>query len=235
MPDGCIRVGTSGYSYPQWRGSFYPEKLAPAAFLEHYASRCCTVEINNTFYRFPGQKMLEDWRERTPPEFRFAVKANQRITHSGQLRDVGQLTQDFIERCAALGDKLGPILFQLPPTLKRDDDRLQKFLAALPPGARCALEFRHASWFDEHVLALLAGARAALVISEGEKLAPLRATTTDFCYVRLRRDDYDQTALTAWRSWFQEQSSAGREVYAYLKHEDERSPEPFLRALQGQP
>jgi uncharacterized protein YecE (DUF72 family) len=234
MPESRIYVGTSGYSYPQWKGTFYPEKLAATKFLEFYAQRVATVEINNSFYRFPGQKMLEEWRERTPPDFRFAVKANQRITHAGQLRDVGQVTQDFVERCSALGDKLGPILFQLPPTLKRDDERLGGFLAVLPRGARCALEFRHASWLDEQVLAMLSGAGVALAVSDGEKLTPPRLATANFCYVRLRRDDYDAAALTGWRGWFQEQAAAGHEVYAYLKHEDARSPEEFLRILQGQ-
>lgn len=232
MAEGRILTGTSGYSYKEWKGSFYPQDLAQTKFLEYYAEHLPTVEINNTFYRFPSQKMLEDWRTRTPDAFRFAIKANQRITHTSRLQDVSEVTRDFLERCGALGDKLGPILFQLPPNLKRDDERLDGFLAGVPRGARCALEFRHATWFDEAVYAKLSGAGVALVISEDDKGSAPRLATADFCYVRLRKDEYDEDAQADWAAWFAAQSQAGRDVYAYLKHDQSGpSPEPILQRL----
>jgi uncharacterized protein YecE (DUF72 family) len=232
MPTGRLFAGTSGYSYKEWKPAFYPEKLPATQFLAYYAERLGTVEINNTFYRFPGAGLLKAWRDGTPAAFRFAVKANQKITHHGRLREVGELTRDFVERCAVLGDKLGPILFQLPPNFKRDDERLAPFLAELPTGPRYALEFRHVSWFDDAVLARLREAGVALGISEGEKIDPPHVATADFCYIRLRKETYGPAELSAWRAWIGEQRAAGRDVYAYLKHDEKGdSPEHALRLL----
>lgn len=229
-----IHTGTSGFSYPEWKGSFYPEDLPQKGFLEYYASRFSTVEINNTFYRFPRSSLLEGWRDGTPGNFSFAVKANQGITHRGRLHEVEELTRDFVERCKLLGDKLGPILFQLPPNLKRDDERLADFLDMLDPRMRFAFEFRHESWFDEKVFGLLANSAAALCVSEGDKLDTPRLATGKFVYARLRKDVYSDSELADWYAWMSEQVEAGRDVFAYLKHDEAgESPEYALRLLAG--
>jgi uncharacterized protein YecE (DUF72 family) len=234
MSTGQIIAGTSGYSYPEWKGSFYPEKLPQSKFLEFYSGRFSTVEINNTFYRFPRASLLEGWRDSTPDGFRFAVKANQRITHKGRLREVEELTRDFVEQCRLLEDKLGPILFQLPPNFKRDDERLADFLHVLDPRLRFAFEFRHESWFDEAVYEILSESGAALCISEGDKLDTPRVATGRFVYARLRKDEYSDEALADWHTWMSEQAAAGRHVFAYLKHDEEgTSPEYALRLLAG--
>ncbi len=234
MAAGTLFAGTSGYAYKEWKGSFYPEKLAQTKFLEYYAERLPTVEINNTFYRFPSAKTLTDWQTRTPDTFRFAVKANQRITHLGRLQNVGEVTNDFAQRCNELGEKLGPILFQLPPNLKRDDERLDAFLQALPPGGLYTIEFRNKSWFDETVFDKLRSANVALCVSEDDKLQTPRTTTASFCYARLRRDDYDEDHVVAWRTWLADLLSAGQDAYVYLKHDDcGESPERVLNLLQS--
>jgi uncharacterized protein YecE (DUF72 family) len=234
MNRGQICAGTSGFSYPEWKGSFYPEKLPQKRFLEYYAGKFSTVEINNTFYRFPRSSLLEGWRDGTPDGFTFAVKANQGITHKGRLREVEELTRDFIERCKLLGGKLGPILFQLPPNFKRDDERLADFLDALDPRMRFAFEFRHASWFDDAVFAMLSDSGAALCLSEGDKLDTPRVATGEFVYARLRKEEYTDAELADWHVWMSEQAATGRDVFAYLKHDEEgESPEYVLRLLAG--
>jgi uncharacterized protein YecE (DUF72 family) len=234
MNEGQIYAGTSGYSYPEWQGSFYPEKLPQKGFLEFYAGKFSTVEINNTFYRFPKASLLEGWRDGTPDAFSFAVKANQGITHKGRLQDVEELTRDFVERCRLLENKLGPILFQLPPYFKRDDERLANFLDHLDPRLRYAFEFRHQSWFDDAVFELLSDSGVALCVSEGDKLDTPRIATGRFVYARLRRDEYSDEELAGWHDWMAEQATAGRDVFAYLKHDEEgESPEYALRLLAG--
>jgi len=229
-----IYAGTSGYSYPEWKGAFYPEDLTQSGFLEYYAERFPTVEINNTFYRFPRASMLEGWREGTPPDFTFAVKANQGVTHRGRLKDVEDLTRDFVERCRLLGDKLGPILFQLPPNFKRDDERLRDFLDLLDPRLRYAFEFRHRSWFEDEPLQILADSNTALCVSQGDKLDTPRIATGSFVYIRLRKDDYGDVELADWHDWMTEQVAAERDVFVYLKHDEEGdSPEYALRLLGG--
>ncbi len=232
---GAIYTGTSGYSYPEWRGAFYPESGLPQSkFLEYYAGVFSTVEINNTFYRFPGAELLEGWAERTPAGFVFAVKANQGITHRARLNDADDLTRDFIERCGLLGEKLGPILFQLPPNFRRDDERLANFLDILPPGRRFAVEFRHDSWFADEVMTILESAGVALCVSEGEKLDTPRRATASFCYVRLRKAEYTDAELADWREWIEARAAEGRDVFAYLKHDEAgSSPEHALRLLGG--
>ncbi len=229
-----IHAGTSGYSYPEWKGSFYPERLPQSEFLRHYSERLSTVEINNTFYRFPAASLLEGWRDGTPDGFTFAVKANQGITHKGRLREVEDLTRDFVDRCRLLEGKLGPILFQLPPNFKRDDARLADFLDILDPRLRYSFEFRHESWFDDAVYGLLSDSGAALCVSEGDRLDTPRVATGRFVYVRLRKEEYTDAELANWHSWMAEQSAAGRDVFAYLKHDEEgASPEYALRLLAG--
>lgn len=234
MSQGEIRAGTSGFSYPEWKGSFYPEKLPQAKFLEYYAEKFATVEINNTFYRFPRSDLLEGWRDRTPDGFTFAVKANQGITHKGRLQDIEDLTRDFVERCKLLEDKLGPILFQLPPHFKRDVERLANFLDSLDPRLLYAFEFRHASWFEDEVFQLLSDGGAALCVSEGDKLDTPRVATGNFVYARLRKDEYTDEELAEWHAWMAEQAKSGRDVFAYLKHDEEgASPEYAIQLLSG--
>jgi len=230
---GALFAGSSGYSYKEWKGHLFPADLEPREFLRFYAARFSTVEINNTFYRFPAPSLLEQWMAETPPGFTFAVKANQRITHHKRLKDVEALTAEFVERCGVLGERLGPFLFQCPPNLRRDDERLAAFLAALPAGPRYAMEFRHASWFDEAVLERLRERDVALVQSEDEKLAAPRVATAGFCYLRLRLRDYTPEQLEDWRGFIEARRGEGRDVYAYIKHDEGgRSPEPWIRVLE---
>jgi uncharacterized protein YecE (DUF72 family) len=213
-------VGTSGFSYPTWKPAFYPPELRQSRFLEFYAERFDTVELNNTFYRFPAEKQLEDWQRRTPSGFRFALKANQRITHFARLKNVGETVRDFVARCGALGEKLGPILFGLHPQTTRDDDRLARFLEELPAGGRYAFEFRHPSWLDGVVLDRLRSANAALCVAESEEMAAPREATSDFVYVRLRKEAYGDSELAEWRAWLDRQVAEGREAFVYVKHDE---------------
>jgi len=230
---GRLRAGTSGYSFPEWKGVFYPEDLSPDRFLPYYSGRFSTVEINNTFYRFPSAAVFEQWGGQTPEDFVFAIKANQRITHRARLAGVDDLIRAFVERCRVLGRRLGPILFQLPPQFSRDDDRLSGFLRALPGGGSYAIEFRHPSWQDETVHRRLADAGVALVIAEDEEGTTPRVATAGFCYLRLRRSDYSADKLGAWRSWIAARAAEGREIFAYFKHEMAlTSPEPLVRGLE---
>jgi len=234
MARGQVHAGTSGYSYKEWKGAFYPADLPESRFLGFYAGKFSTVEINNTFYRFPSEKLIEGWRDGTPEGFTFAVKANQRITHHGGLHGVEELARDFVGRARLLGPKLGPILFQFPPHLRCEEERLAAFLAALPPHGRYAFEFRHASWFDEKVFRRLADAGAALCISEGEELDTPKTSTGPFAYVRLRKTDYADADLAAWRAWIAGRLEEGRDAFVYLKHDEKGvSPERALRLLQG--
>ncbi len=215
-----VRTGTSGFSYPAWEGPFYPPGTKRSGMLSFYASRLGAVEMNNTFYRMPKADQLERWRDAVPRDFRFALKASRRITHHRRLRDAGDAVEYLHRTSGALGERLGPTLFQLPPYLKRDEERLAAFLGELPGGMRSAFEFRHASWFEDSVFALLRDAGAALCIADsgGDYDAPLVATT-GFGYLRLRRADYDARALEAWARRIRLQP--WKEVYVFFKHEDE--------------
>ena len=188
--------------------------------LSFYASRLGSVEINNTFYRMPKTDLLERWRDAVPDGFRFALKASRRITHQQRLKDAGDSVGYLFRTAGVLGERLGPFLFQLPPYLRRDVDRLASFLDDLPDGMRGAFEFRHASWFDDEVFALLQDAGASLCIADSgsDHDAPLVATA-DFGYLRLRREDYDETTLRSWADRIRWQP--WREAYVFFKHEDE--------------
>jgi uncharacterized protein YecE (DUF72 family) len=219
-----VLVGTSGYSYAPWKGSFYPEKLPAAKMLAFYATKLPTVEINNTFYRMPAAEMLQRWASETPEAFSFVLKSPKRITHEKRLLDTGDTVKRFYETAAALGAKLGPALFQLPPNLKKDLPRLETFLAQLrelAPQARPAFEFRHASWFADDVYAALRAHRAALCIAEDEELATPFEATADWGYLRLRRQDYDDAALATWAERLRERGAGWSEAHVFFKHEDE--------------
>jgi uncharacterized protein YecE (DUF72 family) len=213
-----VLVGTSGYAYKEWKGSFYPEDLPASKFLPYYAERLSTVEANNTFYRMPTAKALEAWNGQVPESFRFAVKAPQRITHQKRLVGAGDSLALLFEATAVLGSRLGPILFQLPPNLKKDAGKLRDFLAQLPPSCAAAFEFRNPSWFDDETFSNLRARNAALVISESEKLEAPLVATADWGYLRLRREDYVDADIGAWAQKIREQPWS--KAYVYFKHED---------------
>jgi uncharacterized protein YecE (DUF72 family) len=214
----ALRTGTSGFSYAAWKGSFYPEDLPNARMLPYYASKLRTVEINNTFYRMPKPAVLAGWAREVPAAFSFALKASQRITHQKRLKDCAEPVEYFFRVAAELGERLGPVLFQLPPNLKQDLPRLREFLALLPDGRRCAFEFRHESWFCDETFEALRARGAALCIAEAEELATPLVATSDWGYLRLRRQDYDTAALRAWAERIGAQP--WREAWCFFKHED---------------
>jgi uncharacterized protein YecE (DUF72 family) len=226
-----VLIGTSGFSYPAWRGSFYPEKLPEAKMLAHYATRMAAVEINNTFYRMPTPETLARWAAETPDTFRFALKSPRRITHDRRLNDVTSAVERLDQAARALGDKLGPILFQLPPNMKKDVVRLDDFLTALPPGLRAAMEFRHTSWFEDDVYACLRARGAALCIAESEELATPPVATAAWGYLRLRRQDYDRATLDAWGERIRGQS--WETAYVFFKHEDEAKGPDFAATFMN--
>jgi uncharacterized protein YecE (DUF72 family) len=214
-----LHTGTSGFSYKEWKGPFYPDKLPAKRFLEHYASRLSTVEVNNTFYRMPREELFTGWVAQVGEGFRFAVKAPQRITHRARLVDCGELVQQLWSVCGALGPHLGPLLFQLPPFFKCDHAVLRDFLAALPAGCRAAFEFRNPSWFDDEVYALLHAAGAALVIADSDReRPPTVVATAGWGYLRLRREDYVEQDLDLWAERIR--AAGWDEACCYFKHED---------------
>ena len=218
---GAIFAGTSGYSYPNWKGSFYPEKAKTNDLLSHYSEKLSSVEINNTFYRFPSEKVVQQWKTQTSETFQFALKAHRRVTHQMRLnRGTIIRIQEFVERCSVLGPRLGCILFQLPPDFERDDERLQNLLGAIPPGPRYAVEFRHSSWHDDSVFAQLQSKNVACVSGDSEDSPVQKLVTADFVYCRLRKTAYGEKELDQWNEWFHEQRTANRDVLVYLKHDD---------------
>ena len=215
-----LYVGTSGYSYKQWKGTFYPRDLPAKQMLHFYGEHFRTVEINNTFYRMPQASVLQAWAFDVPADFRFALKAPQTITHRRRLKDASDTLSQFLEVALALKKRLGPLLFQLPPNFKKDVSRLRDFLALLPAKRRVAFEFRHPSWFDEDVIGLLRDHQAALCLAEAENdLAVPFVATVDWGYLRLRRSDYSTAELKRWVKRLRQQD--WRDVFVFFKHEDE--------------
>ncbi len=212
-----LRIGTSGYSYKEWKGSFYPEDLKPAQWLSYYAQRLGTVEINNTFYRMPTQKLLDGWASQVPQTFRFVLKVSQKVTHWKKLKDVGE-EAGYIKRTAGLlGEKLGALLVQLPPTFSRSDERLSAFLD-LMDGTRTALEVRHPSWLDPGVFALLEKHGVALVASQtDEEPEPRLVRTARWGYLRLRKTAYAPGELEEWSRRIAAQG--WDEAFVFFKHE----------------
>jgi uncharacterized protein YecE (DUF72 family) len=215
-----IYVGTSGYSYKEWKGSFYPEKIPAKDMLSYYAERLQAVELNNTFYRLPQPSMVQGWKAQVPDNFRFSVKASQRITHFKRLKDVSEETRFMLDTVSALEDRLGVVLFQLPPNMKKDLERLEIFLKELPPAISAAFEFRHPTWFDEDVLALLRRENRALCISDTDDMPATHIDkTADWGYLRLRRVNYSEEDLTAWIERVRLQDWT--KTFVFFKHEDE--------------
>ena len=225
-------IGTSGWSYRNWRGGFYPKALKPGDWLGFYARSLSCVELNASFYRPPRESLLEAWAARTPPEFRFAVKAWRAITHFRRLRDCEALVADFFARIGRLGDKLGPVLFQLPPGFAADPARLDAFLGGLPSGPRIALEFRDPSWHDAETYAVLEAHGAAFCPFELAELRAPRVVTADFTYVRLHgraaryRGCYGEAELAEWAAWLQAQLALGRDVYLFFDNTDDADHAP---------
>ncbi len=219
---GQLCVGTSGYSYKEWKGSFYPEKLPDREMLSFYAGQFKTVEINHSFYRMPTENLLLQWAKSVPEGFKFALKANQQITHIKRLRGCEDTLKRFLEVASVLndGDHLGPVLVQLPPNFKFDQTLLEDFLALRPPAFAFAFEVRHQSWYTEETYAVLRRHGTALCLAETEKETPMEVLTADFTYVRLRRENYTAKQLAAWSKRFEEWLRKGVNVYAYCKHED---------------
>jgi uncharacterized protein YecE (DUF72 family) len=224
-----LLAGTSGYSYKEWLGHFYPEHLPAGEMLRYYAERFPTVEINNTFYRMPAETMLRQWVEQVPEQFTFTLKAPRRITHDNRLRESESNVAEFLRRAGALGDKLGVLLFQLPPFLRKDLPRLRDFLEQLPSGKRYAFEFRHTSWQDDEVYEALRSRAIMFCVTDTDEGDTPFVVTADCGYVRLRRTHYDDSELRDWAARIA--AKALIRTYVYFMHEDEALGTKFARRL----
>ncbi len=226
-----VWIGTSGYNYPEWKGSFYPSDLPAGKMLPYYAARFPTVEINYTFYRMPNEKLVSGWAAQTPSPYRLTLKAPRRITHDSRLKNTGELVAGFCRVAGTLGDKLGALLFQLPPNLKKDLGLLDAFLADLPPRAPAAFEFRHASWLDDEVYERLTRRNLALCVADSEKLSTPVRVTADFAYFRLRDEGYTPDDIAMWADTIARATGDCRDVFVYFKHEEEGKGPEFAKML----
>lgn len=225
-------IGTSGYNYPEWRGSFYPEKFPAAKMLHYYAGRFNSVEINYTFYRMPTAKQLEQWAATTPETFVFTLKAPRRITHDAKLQHCEDTLAAFCAIARTLGARLGVLLFQLPPGFRRNVVVLEQFLACLPGGTRAAFEFRHASWHDKEVYAALRRRNMALCIADSEKMSTPLEVTADYGYFRLRDEGYQPADITGWAATIDRLSGSWKDVFVYFKHEEQGIGPAFATMLR---
>jgi uncharacterized protein YecE (DUF72 family) len=226
-----VHVGTSGYNYPEWRGTFYPADLSAKKMFGYYAERFSAVEINYTFYRMPAPKTTEAWRAQAPAGFRYVLKAPKRITHERRLVDCADTLAFFCESARGLADHQGPLLFQLPPNLKCDIKRLEDFLSLLPGDVQAAFEFRHDSWLIDDVWALLRAKGAALCIADfGDKSTPV-VTSGRYGYLRLRDEGYTPADLDRWADIVQAQADAWDDAWVFFKHEDEGKGPEFANAF----
>ena len=215
-----LYAGTSGYSYKEWKGRFYPEKIAPKNMLAYYASRLHAVELNNTFYRMPQPGMIESWKAQVPENFRFSVKAPQVITHFRRLKDAGPQTRIMLKTIAALEDRLGAVIFRMPEDMKKDLKRLETFLKVLPAETPVVFDFRHPTWFDDEVVELLRSQKRVFCVSDIEELPESHTyRTADWGYVRLRRGKYTKAELVRWVKRIKAQK--WKDTYVFFKHEDE--------------
>jgi uncharacterized protein YecE (DUF72 family) len=214
-----LLAGTSGYAFKEWKGSFYPNDLKQDGWLGFYAGKFPTVEINNTFYRLPKESVLQDWASQVPEHFTFAIKASQRITHFARLKEEAASPLDYLLRVtSSLGNRLGPILFQLPPNFQKDLPRLRGFLGLLPKDRRFAIEFRHESWFDEDVTSALREHDVAMCVAEQEDFKCPVLSTASWGYLRLHRLDYNEASLAEWAKCVADQGWS--EAYVYFKHDE---------------
>jgi uncharacterized protein YecE (DUF72 family) len=227
----AIWVGTSGYNYPEWKGSFYPETLAAAKMLPYYAERLSTVEINYTYYRTPNKKILAGWNAATPDRFKLTLKAPKRITHDARLKDCADRLQYFVETAVTLGSKLGALLFQLPPSFKQDLPVLDAFLESFPACIDAAFEFRHGSWLNDETYRRLAARNLALCIADSETMATPVQVTADYAYFRLRDEGYTPEDIKRWAQTILERTGHCREVFVYFKHEEVGKGPQFARLL----
>jgi uncharacterized protein YecE (DUF72 family) len=224
-------VGTSGYNYPEWKGTFYPQKMPAAKMLPYYAQHFTTVEINYTFYRTPNEKILAGWSSETPENFKLTLKAPKRLTHIAKLRDCGDLLGYFLRTAATLGPKLGAILFQLPPYFRKDLEVLDGFLQLLPEGTCAAFEFRHASWMDPEVFARLRARDLALCVADSEKFSTPVEITARYAYFRLRDEGYQPDDLRRWAQVIRERAGHCSDVFVYFKHEESGTGPQFAKML----
>jgi uncharacterized protein YecE (DUF72 family) len=215
-----IWVGTSGFQYAEWKGTFYPEDLSTAKMLPFYAERLTTTEINYTFRRIPSAKTMQSWWEATPERFKFSLKAPQKVTHFAKLRNCGDTLRYFYQVISDLEAKLGVVLFQLPPAFKKDAGLIGDFLKEIPPGMRAAFEFRHVSWFDNEIFGLLKEKNVALCVADSETLATPVMATADYGYLRLRREDYQAADVARWAETIRAQASGWSDAFIYFKHEE---------------
>jgi uncharacterized protein YecE (DUF72 family) len=227
-----IWIGTSGYNYPEWKGSFYPDNLPAAKMLPYYAARFPTVEINYTFYRIPSEKLVAGWAAQTPSPYKLTLKAPRRITHDSRLRNCGDLVQGFCQVAGTLGEKLGALLFQLPPNLKKDLAVFDAFIEDLPPKVCAALEFRNASWLDDEVFERLARRNLALCIADSEKMSTPVRLTADYAYFRLRDEGYTPDDIARWADTIARETAVCRDVFVYFKHEEEGKGPEFAAMLR---
>ncbi len=225
-------IGTSGYNYPEWRGSFYPEKFPTSKMLAYYAERFNTVEVNYTFYRMPTEKLLQGWAAGTPEEFTFTLKAPRRITHDSKLQNCEDLTQTFCRTAAVLGSKLGVLLFQLPPNSKRNDAVFKAFLECIPEGTRAAFEFRHESWHDAAIFEALKARNLALCVADSEKMSTPVVSTADYSYFRLRDEGYQPADIERWGKTIAGMPDT-RDAFVYFKHEEQGKGPEFAKLLKG--
>lgn len=223
-----LYVGTSGYSYPKWKGKFYPKDLPAKGMLRYYGEQFRSVESNSTFRGMPKPEALEKWAAEVPANFKFAIKAPQQITHIKRLKDSKDLLSHVFEVAGVLKERLGPVLFQLPPNFKKDAARLSEFLALLPKDSRAAFEFRHESWFDEEIFELLKKYKVALCVAEADnELKVPFVATADWAYLRLRREDYSDAELKTWVKKVQKQ--VWMDAFVYFRHEDTAKGPKFAK------
>ena len=230
-----ILVGTSGYNYPEWKGSFYPAGLAASKMLPYYASKFRTVEINYTFYRMPTSKIVTGWAAQVPADFKFTFKAPKRITHDKRLRaaEVADTLQTFVSVAGELGPQLAALLFQLPPNFKKDLVLLNEFLSLLPPKTTAAFEFRHDSWLGDDVYGALRARNVALCIADSEKRETPTLTTADYAYLRLRDEGYGDSDIAKWTETAKQLAAACADVFVYFKHEDEGKGAALGQQMMG--
>lgn len=225
-------VGTSGYNYPEWKGTFYPVRLPASQMLSYYAERFSTVEINATFYRMPTAKMVEGWAGATPEGFTFVLKAPKRITHEARLKDVDEPLRYFCETAQMLGPKLGPLLFQFPPYFRKETERLKDLLLLLPRELLAAFEFRHSSWFSDDVYELLRSKNLALCVADTEKGTTPLELTADYGYFRLRDEGYAEEDLRKWCEIVKGAAGSWRDGFVFFKHEESGIGPALARRFQ---